>query len=248
MQIPALQTYSTGAGLLLDGVNEFTQTPVLPDLSSSSVTLLFLGRFNAFSNPTYLFTPINNRIPGTFAITVSSTGVVSFFRSTASFYILHSSISIRPISLNELTLLVCQYNIASDTAKYYIYDNTLGKDSSDSNAPFPFVVFSGTRVYTLGADSTVMPSRNFNGIIYDFAYYDRLLTSQEIDEYWNTLGSYYPKDNLLLKYAFNQKQGTTLLDSSGNGYNGTLINYTGLETSVGAGNKWVDDLENPILV
>lgn len=58
----------------------------------------------------------------------------------------------------------------------------------------------------------------FDGAIDDFAIYGKALTSQEI----STLASGQPAQGDVLNYAFDEAEGKTAVDSSGNGKNGTI--------------------------
>jgi len=84
-----------------------------------------------------------------------------------------------------------------------------------------------------------------NFILYDLKIYNSVLTAGDIDVLFNLKGVVTPATgNLVAQFGANQKIGTVLFDAQGN--NGTLINFA--ITSPGAGNAWVDDLQNSILI
>ena len=62
---------------------------------------------------------------------------------------------------------------------------------------------------------------------YDLKIFNKALTQAEVTTLYNSKNNLIPTTasaNLVSNYTFNQKEGTNLLDSSGNALNGTLIN------------------------
>ena len=80
-----------------------------------------------------------------------------------------------------------------------------------------------TNVLRIGNRSTAT-DRTWDGIIDEPRIWSRALTAQEIsDLYFNNI---VPRDSLVAEYLFNEASGTTALDTSGNGKNGTITGAT----------------------
>lgn len=112
--------------------------------------------------------------------------------------------------------------------------NSPQTSSIKSNKP---VILNGT---------VLDPSALNKNEIYDLKAFNKALTQLEVTELFNNKGSQIPisaQSNIVADYGFNQKQGTTLIDTQGN--NGTLINF--VNTTPGPGNAWVDKNGNSIL-
>jgi hypothetical protein len=63
-----------------------------------------------------------------------------------------------------------------------------------------------------------------DGIIDEPRIWSRALTAQEVsDLYFNDI---VPRDSLVAEYLFNEASGTTALDTSGNGNDGTITGAT----------------------
>jgi hypothetical protein len=87
-------------------------------------------------------------------------------------------------------------------------------------------------------------------IIYDLKGFNKALTQTEVTELYNTKGIRIPstaQTNLVLDLRMEEKTGTNLADSSGNGNNGTMVNYTLSQVSLGSNNHHVDKNGDPIL-
>ena len=65
-----------------------------------------------------------------------------------------------------------------------------------------------------------------NGAVDDFNVYDRALSASEV----STLASGQPGAGDVADYKFDEASGSTALDSSGNGHNGTIIGVAGFST------------------
>jgi hypothetical protein len=84
---------------------------------------------------------------------------------------------------------------------------------------------------------------------YDLKGFNKELTSNEMSELSAHNGTKIPStatSNCVLDVRFNEKQGGTAFDISGNNYNGTLTNYTIPEKTLGVSNLWVNKYGNPI--
>lgn len=84
-----------------------------------------------------------------------------------------------------------------------------------------------------------------NCIIYDMKIFNKKLSASEVNDLYT--GTALPS-GLVANWTFDQSNGATLIDSSGNSLNGNLVNYSTPEISLGGQNKWVDKFGNPILI
>lgn len=121
-----------------------------------------------------------------------------------------------------------------------------------TNSPFysPNVIGSSKNSgnLTLGTQTTDPIYTNYtNTIIYDSKIFNRALTSAEIFALYTKQNQIIPASaisNCVADWRFEDKQGTSLLDQSGNNYTGTLNGFT--NTSLSSGNAWVDKYGNSI--
>jgi hypothetical protein len=83
-----------------------------------------------------------------------------------------------------------------------------------------------------------------NCIIYDFTFYNQALTLADHIKYVQSNGANFPIVSFVDRWDFNEKQGTTARS-----FTGSVANLGGFSsTSLGSGNQWVDNDQNPILV
>ena len=86
---------------------------------------------------------------------------------------------------------------------------------------------------------------DFDGLFYRVLIFNRALTLTEIQTLNNNDGLIYKaiRANCILNWEFKEKSGNTLFDASGNAINGTI---SGFNTTLGAGNRFVNFNEIPI--
>jgi hypothetical protein len=91
------------------------------------------------------------------------------------------------------------------------------------------LVVSTTTVYALASIPISIGSRPaladpFSGLIDDARIYNRVLTPEE---HYQLYLDNAPRDGLLVEYTFdNDVEGTSVIDTSGNGYHGTPTGIT----------------------
>jgi hypothetical protein len=84
------------------------------------------------------------------------------------------------------------------------------------------VDFAGSNWFTIGAINSAAIDSEFKGIIKMHRLFDRALTAQEsLDQYLNNV-----RYENVSEYLFNEASGTTALDTSGNGNDGTITGAT----------------------
>jgi hypothetical protein len=121
------------------------------------------------------------------------------------------------------------------------------QDSPDVTDAATFPVLSGLpkcRIGIRGGDC-------FDGSIFSIAVLDKALISSEVDALYrkenNPLAAGL-SGNLVAYWPFDEREGGTVADRSGNGYDGTLTNFTAAEKALGTDNKHIEGYtQNPIL-
>jgi len=137
---------------------------------------------------------------------------------------------------------------ASQTAKFYI--NGV-QNTAD-------IVSVGTMATTLNTDSFLLCEAKdgaglmqayFKATLYDLKIFNRDLTSIEALALYNNSNCLIPAScigNNILDLRFEEKQGTSVKDSSTNAFS-CITNHTAPQTTLGAGNYWTSKYGNPIL-
>lgn len=245
--------YSVGAGLRFDGVNDYVQTPLNIDIANDHSFSFWYKPSLYGGNQRIISTykGISTLVNGGFVI-----APLNSFGGFKLFFVIYTTIlgvdncgiyttTALPNSLMHVTVV----KNTQTRANWKIYIDGI----EVSVTPFGSTnVASGVMTgnpMVIGAQLQPTPQFLLNGELYDLKSFNKALTLTEIDYMYKTKNTRIPPTavgNLVANYTFNQKQGLTLLDSSGNGLNGTLINFTNTTPSVG--NAWVDDLGNPFLV
>lgn len=119
------------------------------------------------------------------------------------------------------------YDSATDAVEYYISGVNVGSDTHNQGGA---VVTGSGRNIALGNQPSGAGSRPFDGELDDVRVYDRPLSAAEILSLYN-LGSLPapPAATLVGHWTLDETSGTTAADSSGNGYDGTMLG--GLDAS-----------------
>ena len=117
--------------------------------------------------------------------------------------------------------VVCDY--ANKTIKSY--RNGVQFDETKALAGDP-VFPSASRIKFIGAHNP-LAGRITDGSLDEVRIYNRGLSPTEVLEHYN--GIFKDESNLQLYYNFNEDSGTTVLDGSGNGRNGTMYGSTSRE-------------------
>lgn len=110
-------------------------------------------------------------------------------------------------------------------------------------------VGNSTRNLKIGNTNASFLSYYLANTFYSAQVYNTPINETQVYELYTTSNLLVPtsiQGNLVANWDFNRKSGTTLTDLSGNGLNGTLINFANTTPSVG--NAWVDNSGNSILI
>jgi len=236
--------YDLGPGLKYDGVNAYVNCGDTSFLNFIHETFIFSTSIiykPLVANPTdvkFLFT--NNAGSNFRGIRLSHRPNSSLVYSIANGTNTDSIIINDFFADNDLITIT----VISDLTGFSIYKNgvlftsqnhTISPIAGDAQYALRIGTGFGTPIYAQ------------DGIIYDLKIFDKKLNQSEITELHTKNGQIVPTttlSNLITNWKFSDKSGTTLKDYSGNGYDGTLINFD--DTSIGATNAWVDKYGNSL--
>lgn len=244
--LPLYVDYSIGAGLKFDGVNDYINLPTLPiDVQINSNYSFSVWVKPIQENPSAGVIPIfsksfydNNVSYYGFTVVIGN----NYFSAQyvqGSNNLQYQAFPVPEIALNQLVHIVWN----NQTKELYVNGvlTNLTVIGDVNNPP----VYANYPAY-LGLTYVNNPFFAQEQI-FDFKIFDKQLTQTEVAELYETKSQETPltaKGNLVMHLDFNQKQGTTTTDKSGNGYHGTLINF--LNTTPSPTNAWIDDLGNNI--
>jgi hypothetical protein len=110
-----------------------------------------------------------------------------------------------------------------------------------ATAPYTAIVRKPSGAWQLGGYFRDMVLQQFQGVIFDFQYFDRALSLGEVQDL--TAGAEISVGKLA-HYKLDENEGFVAYESVASN-NGTLENYTIQQTSFGVDNHWVDENRNP---
>lgn len=225
------QNWTFGDGLKFDGVNNYVQSSVnlnmTNDFSFSFIIQYFL------SQPYYfVFGDLNNRIQ------IDNPEMRVLFTRLG----VNLSAYTSNIIFNNGEIIYCTITKSNSTITFYKNGQLQNSVAIVNPAS---AVCTNLRVGTEAALGT-FSSQN----IYDLKIFNKTLNQLEVMEMYLKENQSIPVSavsNLIANYKFNQKQGFVVKDTSGNNLDGTLINYTVSDVTVGVNNKWVNKYGNSII-
>jgi hypothetical protein len=235
-----------GEGLKFNGVNNYISTPynILFDFEyteSFSISAIIhtgdisLGLFD--SNAIFEKWNLGVSVPG-MILAYSTVGNIEFlFRSSIAEIMYFSSNVL--LSSNEIYHIVVTYN--NKIVTMYINGDLI------SHTTFGNVTTTvkNNSILTVGGGRYCSQQ-----IIYDFKIFDKALTQVEADTDYYTNGQSIAVtaiNNLVAWYPIQEQESFVIKDKSPNNLNGTMVNYSLADATVGANNKRVDKYGNPIL-
>lgn len=241
-----------GSGLRFDGVNDYVSIPFssILDLGLTkpqSFNIIF--KIKSYASPINLL--IDNRtlnlLQRGFNLTLRGDKSidVSKVATTAPTMRLSSVKSFVSYELNQIYQLCVTLAATKDASGIKIYTDDI--DTSGSvlfNTLLDGDDVSGTNYNIASYQGTSFFS---NVEIYDLKIFNKELSPSEVSQLHNSFSKNLTglTTNIIANYDFEQSSGSTLIDSSGNALNGTLINVA--NTNLGSNNAWVDQYGNPIL-
>ena len=241
--------YSIGAGVTFDKVNDYITIPN---------TLFNFEKTDSWSIATWFRT--GNTLSGTFGFNnicgkvfitdvsfnsgwlfgYDPSGVIQIGITQQTPQIQQYQLSTTALQINTLYFLTATFDGAST---FKIYINAVENPSNYFSEGFI------TSIQSLAPPVSIGGIRYYSDLtMYDLKIFNKVINQVEIDYLFSTKSSRIPSTalvNVLGNWTFNQKQGTTLIDTTGSS-NGTLINFANTTPSVG--NAWVDTIGNSILV
>lgn len=216
------------AGLKFDGVNDYVNFPItgLPtgnvEVSMSiKVDIKSLSFFQSFIGYG------NSAAYGNITIGMSSNKFSIEYGSG------NSLITNDTFGIGEYTLTVTKEPGLGSNAKLYVNGNLEPMSLTFGTDQIPNV---GNSIGLLGSwVQTVGTELFLDGNMFKAKIWNRALSPTEVlqDYVSNNVTS-----GLLRKYDFDDKEGFVLTDKA-NGYNGTLINYSLSDVTIGATNSWL---------
>lgn len=243
-----------GARLDFDGVNDVVTIPNNPLLQfeiNQDFSFSIRLKIDALS-------PAGGNNKGFFKFSGSIGYVIDFLRSSAANY--YMGIFLRGTlggAGNKIVSFIEPFTNVSGQLVHYTYV----KESTNANN-FRLYKDGILLAKTVNFNQTILSMVDTTAVSINSGFsqfsknqmdsiicFNKALDASEVTYLYNTKNTRIPATavgNVVGNWGFNQKQGTTLYDSSGNNLNGTLINFA--NTTPSAGNAWVDSLGNPFLV
>jgi hypothetical protein len=198
-----------GNGGSFDGSDDRVVVPRTTALEpTTQVTLSAWVNASAFASPGRIFFKSDNSGNAVYSLDTNSTTVRFVIRNSSSTAVTVSSST--TLSTSTWYHLVGTYD--GTTANLYIN----GRLDSSGSLAGPLSTYSASRDLGIGAVDT--GSQFWNGKIDEARIYNRALSSDEVRQ----LYTYAPSP--VGYWKFDEKTGTTTVDSSGNGNTGTLAN------------------------
>jgi hypothetical protein len=197
------------------GANVISNNPILTNFATTSYTI------SAWVKAQLVTSNVSSDAQHIFASSGTTSPFIAFSLRNGNYLLRYfdsgedRQIAVKQIP-NTFVLLTSVFDKTDSNIKLYINGVLRGTQSVTSYEN----VLSGTLVrfgFQTGTTS-------LNGIIDEPRIWSRALTAQEVsDLYFNDI---VPQDGLVAEYLFNEASGTTALDTSGNGNDGTITGAT----------------------
>lgn len=252
----ALQSYTVGAGLEFDGINDFVTVP-----DSTSLDLEYTDDFSlsVWLNSNEPFSSLGSD-RGFNKFVVGQVGYDFLFYRFNNEYVIGLAFWQASGTASKFHIVRLPYvNIPTSNFHIVIVKNTTNPTNwavyIDNVLQSPTNVINNSDTSILNNLPVLMNTQAGTtdytpNTLYDLKLIKKALTLTEIERIYDTKGMIIPSTvastDVLCDYRFNQKSGTILQDNSIYANNGTLINFANTTPSVG--NAWVDDLGNSILI
>lgn len=218
-----LQLDSPQKGLRFDGVNDYVITVNNINLTTEICSFSFFIKFNSTGNQAIL---VNNISTGNgYYIYIYDNNLYAQRGRGAGSGQSNWNISINTSSIYHFVIVY-----KSDLTMDFYINGVL--QTVVSNVAIGSVISNvQLRIgFNNGVGLTYL-----NAVMYDLKMFNIALNSTEVLELYNKTSI---PSGCIADYRFTDRNGTFLTDFAG-GNNGTLINYTTLDTTIGLANKWL---------
>lgn len=246
-------TFVNDGGLKFDGVNDYVlinhnEAINFDRTDAFSISIMFkLLSYNYSGNSPFLISKVSDDIYGF--------GFIVYFTTKSMLFVMDANnynkrvywINSKVLDLNTTYHVILTKNTGQSLNDVNIYVDGIKYPNTITNVGVLNVSIKNTNPLLVGSFLGSSISGGFaNCQVFDVKIFNKELTSVEV-AYLNGNKQLIPSScvaNLVADLRFNDKSGTVAKDKSGNGYNGTLTNFA--NTSLGAGNAWVDQYGNSI--
>jgi hypothetical protein len=242
------RVYSWGNGLKFNGVNNFIRTSLIPSISSNGFksgefTVNVFVRFKNVSD-SFVFHNYFN---------LSGSTRIDLYMDRATFY---------PLVFELTRAFTFPTPLLLDVVYSFTFVKNFGLGIDDFDVYMNGVICQKSVIFSNNAtdspyNASVSEINAIAGVnqfykndIHDLKIFNKALDNSEIVEIFEKKGEVIPvtaQSNCVLDLRFEEKTGFTASDSSGNGNNATLQNYTLSQVSLGVNNHHIDEEGNPIL-
>jgi hypothetical protein len=236
--------WTSGDGLKSDGVNDYILTTHPSIVLGSPFSFNFFAKLTGVNASGVLF--CNGRLTNSRYILFSKSG--GLYNCMLLIYEGgYLEPQMKRFTTNYIFLPNVNYNIniSYSGTQIKIYVNNIEVTASTNKTVS--TNSSATSVTTFFRNNRSGDEEYLDATLYDFKIFNKVLTEAEITELYMKQGQTIPHtcvSNCTAWWDFSDKQGTVLRDKSGNGNNGTLVNFA--DTTLGPTNAWVDKYGNPI--
>lgn len=218
-------TFSQGSGTLLNfnGTNQIVSIPSLStSIGNSDFTIECYAKFNSFVDYGGVITTFNSNLGG-WAIHQQLDGTVSFYIGNNASMGGGETINSNPLSTGVWYHIVAVKN--GNNIELFINGESQGSVVSNRMIPYNPI--------NIGARYLNYSTWRHNGQLDEIRIWNAALTQEEIREWMcKKITNTHPEySNLVAYYNFDSGLGSTLVDQTSNGNNGTLTNSPTWETS-----------------
>lgn len=176
---------------------------IYPSTISPAAAMTIMSKYNSTSNREYIF---QMSTTGKLTLSLSGDGAsVTSLSSTST------------LTANTWQLVTVTFSAATGATRFYV-NGALDKDGTIAVSP----IFTGTALFEIGATnkSTTTPDLFWSGSLDEVRVYRRVLSPAEIA----SLYSFAPEP--IGYWKFDDASGTSVADTSGNGYTATITDST----------------------
>lgn len=214
--VPQSEPFSFGNCLLFDGVNDYV---------ANTSNLVGIKTFNCW----FYTTAVRSWLPFNGDTVTNKNGIT--WRNNGVLYVIANSaydttLNIGNTPINQWVMLTVVYRLTGGSSM--VIDVYINGAFVRSSVPTTVYTITANR---LGNESVLSAATYFNAKMDEVAYWSTNLTATQISNLYNGgAGDYatnYNASSLMQYLRMDESSGTNAPDTSGNGVNGTLTNFTG---------------------